>query len=96
VVGDGVMALFGRRSRTRDHALRACRAALRIQELVHRLAGESDTLGADDRHPGAVGLNSGEVVFHHIETEQHIDYSATGHAVHFAARMSSSPSPDRS
>jgi class 3 adenylate cyclase len=40
VMGDGIMALFGAPVAHEDHAVRACYAALRMQELVKRYAGE--------------------------------------------------------
>src|SRR5262249_11238516 len=36
VMGDGIMALFGAPLAHEDHAVRACYAALRMQELVKR------------------------------------------------------------
>jgi class 3 adenylate cyclase/tetratricopeptide (TPR) repeat protein len=87
VMGDGIMALFGAPVAQEDHALRACQAALRIQELVPRLASakhlELDEVDIKVR----VGLNSGEVVVHYIRNEQQLEYSVTGHSVHLAARM---------
>jgi class 3 adenylate cyclase len=87
VMGDGIMALFGAPVAQEDHALRACRAALQIQELAPRRASakrlELDEVDIKVR----VGLNSGEVVFHYIHNAHQIDYSVTGHSVHLAARM---------
>jgi class 3 adenylate cyclase len=61
VMGDGIMALFGAPLAHEDHAVRACYAALRMQESVKRYADEirrSHGVTAKIR----VGLNSGEVV----------------------------------
>src|SRR5262249_35440945 len=41
VMGDGIMALFGAPLAHEDHAVRACYAALRMQEAVKRYAGEA-------------------------------------------------------
>jgi class 3 adenylate cyclase len=38
VMGDGIMALFGAPLACEDHAVRACYAALRMQETVKRYA----------------------------------------------------------
>ena len=40
VMGDGIMALFGAPIAHEDHAVRACYAALRMQETVTRYADE--------------------------------------------------------
>ena len=40
VMGDGIMALFGAPLAHEDHAVRACYAALRMQEMVKRYAEE--------------------------------------------------------
>ena len=84
--GDGIMALFGAPTALEDHALRACQAALRIQDLVRRLVSEN-RWGPNVDVNVRVGLNSGEVIVHHIQNQLRVDYSATGHAVHLAARM---------
>ena len=38
--GDGVMAVFGAPIALEDHAIRACLAALAIQQEVYRLAAD--------------------------------------------------------
>ena len=94
VAGDGIMALFGAPIAQEDHALRACHAALRIQELVSGLVGASE-LEADADIKVRVGLNSGEVIYHLIQSGRQVDYSVTGHAVHLAARMEQLAQPGK-
>ena len=65
VMGDGIMALFGAPLAHEDHAVRACYAALRMQESVKRYAdGVRRTEGMPIQI--RVGLNSGEVVVRSI------------------------------
>jgi class 3 adenylate cyclase len=92
VMGDGIMALFGAPIAHEDHAVRACYAALRIQELVNRYAEEAR------RAYGVtvqirVGLNSGEVVVRAIGSDLRMDYSAVGETTHLAARMEQAARP---
>jgi class 3 adenylate cyclase/tetratricopeptide (TPR) repeat protein len=86
VMGDGVMALFGAPLAHEDHAVRACYAALRMQESVKRYAEEIHrTEGVPIQI--RVGLNSGEVVVRSIGSDLHMDYTAVGQTTHLAARM---------
>src|SRR2546427_12402843 len=61
VMGDGIMALFGAPLAHEDHAVRACYAALRMQETVTRYA---DEVQRSQRVPVQIriGLNSAEGV----------------------------------
>jgi class 3 adenylate cyclase/tetratricopeptide (TPR) repeat protein len=92
VMGDGIMALFGAPLAHEDHAVRACYAALRMQELVTRYADEARrTHGVNVQI--RVGLNSGEVVVRAIGSDLHMDYTAVGQTTHLAARMEQLASP---
>jgi class 3 adenylate cyclase/tetratricopeptide (TPR) repeat protein len=86
VMGDGIMALFGAPLAHEDHAVRACYAALRMQETVKKYAeGVRREYGVTIRI--RVGLNSGEVVVRAIGSDLHMDYTAVGQTTHLAARM---------
>ena len=86
VMGDGIMALFGAPLAHEDHAVRACYAALRMQELVKRYAEDARrTQGVNVQI--RVGLNSGEVVVRAIGSDLRMDYTAVGQTTHLAARM---------
>ena len=86
VMGDGIMALFGAPLAHEDHAVRACYAALRMQEAVKQYAeGVRREHGVTIRI--RVGLNSGEVVVRAIGSDLHMDYTAVGQTTHLAARM---------
>ncbi|MEJ2136583.1 MAG: adenylate/guanylate cyclase domain-containing protein, partial [Desulfofustis sp.] len=86
VMGDGIMALFGAPLAHEDHAVRACYAALRMQESIKRYAADlrrSEGIPIQIR----VGLNSGEVVVCSIGNDLKMDYNAVGETTHLAARM---------
>jgi predicted ATPase/class 3 adenylate cyclase len=92
VLGDGIMALFGAPIAHEDHALRACYAALAMQEAIQRYSAQvrrAHGLEVQIR----VGLNSGEVVVRAIGNDLHMDYSAIGQTTHLAARMEQLATP---
>jgi class 3 adenylate cyclase len=77
VMGNGIMALFGAPIAHEDHAVRACYAALHMQETVTRYGDEMQ------RSHGVpvqirVGLHSGAVVVRGIDSSLHMDYTAVG------------------
>ena len=89
--GDGIMAVFGAPITLEDHAVRACLAALGIQEETVRLAAEvKDRDGVDLRL--RVGLNSGQVVAGEIGSGA-LGYTAVGEQVGMAQRMESVAPP---
>src|SRR2546425_2129020 len=74
VMGDGIMALFGAPIAHEDHAVRACYAALRMQDAVRRY---SDGVRRVEGVPVLirVGLNSGDVVVRAIGSDLRMDYT---------------------
>ncbi len=93
VMGDGIMALFGAPLAHEDHAVRACYAALRMQERVKQYAEEVHrTEGVPIQI--RVGLNSGEVVVRSIGNDLHMDYTAVGQTAHLAARLEQMAMPE--
>jgi class 3 adenylate cyclase/tetratricopeptide (TPR) repeat protein len=92
IMGDGIMALFGAPLAHEDHAVRACYAALRMQEALRRYTLElRRTHGVEVQI--RVGMNSGEVVVRSIGSDLRMDYSAVGQTTHLAARMEQLASP---
>jgi class 3 adenylate cyclase/tetratricopeptide (TPR) repeat protein len=86
VMSDGIMALFGAPVAHEDHAVRACYAALRMQETVN---AHADTV----RPSGGVklqiriGINSGEVVVGGMGSDLAMTYTAVGRTTHLASRI---------
>ena len=91
-MGDGIVALFGAPLAHEDHAVRACYAALRMQDRIKRHAEDVlRTHGVNLR--SASGLIRGDVVVRTISSDLHMDYSAIGRTTHLAARMEQMASP---
>jgi class 3 adenylate cyclase len=91
--GDGIMAVFGAPVALEDHAVRACLAALGVQEEAKRLAvdvRERDGVELQLR----VGLNSGEVIAGEIGSGP-FGYTTVGEQVGMAQRMESVAPPGR-
>ena len=89
--GDGIMAVFGAPVALEDHAVRACLAALGVQDEAKRLAvdvQDRDGVGLQLR----VGLNSGQVIAGEIGSGAW-GYTAVGEQVGMAQRMESVAPP---
>src|ERR1700758_1234027 len=89
--GDGIMAVFGAPVALGDHAVRACLAALGIQEDTARPAAEVKDRDCIDLRL-RVGLNSGQVIAGEIGSGS-LGYTAIGDQVGMAQRMESVAPP---
>ncbi|MGA7054669.1 MAG: adenylate/guanylate cyclase domain-containing protein [Mycobacterium sp.] len=89
--GDGIMAVFGAPVALEDHAVRACLAALGVQEDAKRLAVEVQERDGVELQL-RVGLNSGEVIAGEIGSGP-FGYTAVGEQVGVAQRMESAAPP---
>jgi adenylate cyclase len=83
-IGDGLLATFNSRGNQPDHATRAARAALALQQEATRLT---------DRHPDwprmRVGINTGEAVVREIGGAGHVAYPLVGDTVNTGSRLES-------
>ena len=85
--GDGIMAVFGAPVALEDHAIRACLAALGVQDEAKRFAVDvQDRDGVELQL--RVGLNSGQVIAGEIGSGA-LGYTAVGEQVGMAQRMES-------
>jgi len=88
--GDGVFAFFGAPIPQDDHARRAVRAALEMQELLPEF---NRALRAEGLLPeGAdlsvrIGITTGEVFVGNMGSTQRVAYTAIGDAVNLASRL---------
>jgi adenylate cyclase len=83
-IGDSLAATFNSRGDQPDHALRAARAALALQEELALLAAE---------HPDwpqlRVGVNSGEAVLREVGGDGHVAYPLVGDTINTGSRLES-------
>lgn len=91
-MGDGLMAFWNAPKAQPDHALKAIRAALRMQERVSRLIerwkreDRAFVKAVPDLQTG-IGLNTGEAIVGNIGSPKRMEYTAIGDAVNLAARL---------
>src|ERR1700757_4321693 len=89
--GDGIMAVFGAPVALEDHAIRACLAALGIQEQTKVVADAVKRRDGIDLRL-RIGLNSGQVIAGEIGSGA-LGYTAIGEHVGLAQRMESTAPP---
>jgi adenylate cyclase len=89
--GDGIMAVFGAPVALEDHALRACLAALAIQEQAWVQAADVEHRDGLELRV-RVGLNSGQVIAGEIGSGA-LGYTSVGEQVGIAQRMESVAPP---
>jgi len=80
--GDAILATFNLPVRDADHAVKAVRSALEIQEIVRR-----QRFGAGHALPTRVGINTGTVVGGAVGSGDRLGYTVHGDDVNLAARV---------
>jgi adenylate cyclase len=89
-IGDGIMAIFAHQEDMDNHALRAVRAGVRMQQCISTLrrtweASRPELVELSIR----IGINTGEVVAGNIGSETRMDYTVVGDNVNVASRIES-------
>jgi len=85
-IGDALMAFWGAPVPQEDHALRACRAALRFLEELDTLRERWRAEGLPEIEIG-VGINTGPMVVGNMGSDLRFDYTVMGDAVNLASRL---------
>lgn len=92
-IGDAIVTMFGMPYPVQNHAARACRAAVRMQECHARLR---DGWKREGHWPGKVlkmrtriGINTGEAIIGNMGSEMRFNYTMMGDSVNLAARCES-------
>jgi adenylate cyclase len=93
-IGDSIMAFWNAPLDIADHTARACRASLKMREVVQRL-NDNDAFGFSGRSfedPTVrigIGLNVGVACVGNMGSAKRFNYSAMGDVVNVAARIES-------
>lgn len=85
-IGDAVMAIFNAPLDVPQHAVHACRAAVRMLEELQRLNEGFANRGMHTLAIG-VGINTGPAVVGNMGADIRFDYTAIGDAVNLASRL---------
>ena len=86
--GDSLLAIFGVPIRQPDHALRAVRAAWRMNRALAEFNAEQLALGSPALTIG-IGIASGNMVAGNIGGEARLEYTVIGDPVNLASRLES-------
>jgi class 3 adenylate cyclase/tetratricopeptide (TPR) repeat protein len=89
-LGDAIMAAFGAPQALEDHAVRACLAALSLQDSVRRWNEAQQRSGSKLEYQVRVGLSSGEIV-----TSERLIDGPYGEATILASRMEGLAAPGK-
>lgn len=87
-IGDGLMVFFGDPLEHPDHALRAVKAAMEMQQKAREL---KERWQREGRMPIKIriGIHTGEVIVGNMGSEQRMDYTVLGANVNLAQRLES-------
>jgi adenylate cyclase len=85
-IGDALMALWGAPVLLPDHALRACRAALEMEQAMAGLQANWQAQGLP-LLVARLGLHTGPVVAGNVGSRERFDYTVLGDTVNLASRL---------
>ncbi|MCX6357865.1 MAG: adenylate/guanylate cyclase domain-containing protein [Candidatus Aureabacteria bacterium] len=85
-MGDGILAFWGAPLSHPDHALRAVRAALEMQEELKRMRESWQAHGIEPFAMG-IGINTGTMIVGNMGSSEFWDYTVLGDEVNLASRI---------
>jgi len=85
-IGDSVMAFWGAPVHIKDHAKKACHAALAVQENLHSLFSEWESRG---KYPfnTRIGIHTGNVLVGNLGYKERLNYTVMGDTVNVSSRL---------
>ncbi len=89
-IGDAIMAFWGAPKAQEDHAVRACKSALKQIELLEALNQRLKQRAGDgpfEKLDIGIGINSGDCMVGYMGSEGRKNYTAMGDAVNLASRL---------
>jgi adenylate cyclase len=85
-IGDAIMAIFGTPIKVENHALSACKAALKIQKLLE-IEHQKSVKSSLPQFVTRIGLNTGKMIVGNIGSTARTDYTVIGDSVNTASRL---------
>jgi adenylate cyclase len=85
-MGDAIMALYGAPFDQPDHAARAVRTGLELQECVRALSAQWVARGGETLRSG-VGIHTGDAIVGAMGSQQRLEFTAIGDTVNVASRL---------
>jgi adenylate cyclase len=85
-IGDAIVAMFGAPLDQPDHAVRACKAALRCQARLSELRRDWQARGKPELVV-RIGLNAGSALVGNMGSAARFDYTMMGDTVNLASRL---------
>jgi len=92
IIGDGLLVFFGDPVPMEDHAERAVRMAVQMQQAVKRLKQEWNHY--DHELGVGIGINTGYVTVGNVGSDMHRDYTIIGNQVNVASRLENLANPE--
>lgn len=92
-IGDEIMAVWGAHVSVEDHAYKATRAALEMQQRLSSYNVARRKAGKIEVRMG-IGVNTGELVAGYMGSSRAMNYTVIGDVVNVAARLCSVAAPD--
>ena len=86
-IGDEIVAIFGAPSDLPDHAVRACRAVVRMRNRMRELQEPFRQLGCPPDMFSRTGLSTGDVIVGNMGSDERMNYTAMGDVMNLGARI---------